>query len=332
MKRQGGQAELLFSFENLYLAFKKAFRATKTAESFYFAYHVENEIFSLQSDLSTGAYLPGNYRYFSIYDPKERIISVAPFRDRVVHHALINILEPLYERCFIHDSYATRKNKGTHLASRRAQKFCRQNTWYLKMDIQKYFDSIKHKHLMAILSRKIKDPLFLNLCHRIIAKGGDGIKGLPIGNLSSQFFANVYLNPFDYWIKESLRIKNYLRYMDDFILFHNDKNYLRELSKKISNYLAEQLNLNIKFACINRTSQGLPFLGLRIFPALVRIRKENLKRTQRRVKMRRKEYEKGLLSEEPYGQSLGSLYALTAYWKKTKALYLGSNYPTGVGR
>ena len=320
MKRVGGLWEQFCSFENLYHAFKKAFRSTKTDESFRFAYNLVQNLSDIQQALTMKTYIPGNYSYFTIHDPKERIISVASFRDRVVHHGLINVLEPIYESVFIADSYATRKNKGTHAAAKRAQGFCRQNKYYLKMDIRKYFDSINHAVLTETIHRKIKDPLLLNLCRQIIGKGGNGTTGLPIGNLTSQFLANVYLDPFDHWVKETLCVKHYLRYMDDFILFHNNKLHLKKLFHEITAYLTKKSKLNIKFAAINQTSMGLPFLGLRIFPALIRIRRENLNRTRKPLVQRMKEYKSGRLDEIRYEQSLQSLYGLLSYWDKTKAL------------
>lgn len=215
MRRTGRLKDAFLSFENLYSAFKKAFKGTKNYAAFQFAYQVEKELFQLHQELAQEVYLPGDYAYFTTYDPKERMISVAPFRDRVVHHALVNILEPIYEKRFIYDSYATRKGKGTHRAIRRAQEFLKSNHWYLKMDIRKYFDSINHQVLLAILRRTIKDAFILRLSEKIVAKGGNGVTGvtgvtgLPIGNLTSQFFANVYLDIFDHYIKEDLRVKCY---------------------------------------------------------------------------------------------------------------------------
>jgi len=200
MRRIGNLRETFLSFSNLYAAWKKAFKSTKTAEAYEYSFHLERNLFALQAELGSGSYLPGAYRYFSITDPKKRIISVAPFRDRIVHHALVNILEPIYERSFFCHSYATRKNKGVHKAISQAQVYLRKNCWYLKMDIAKYFDSIDHNILFELLYRKIKDECILSVCRKIMDKGGDGKRGLPIGNLTSQFWANVYLDRFDHFI------------------------------------------------------------------------------------------------------------------------------------
>lgn len=316
MRRTGRLKEAFLSFENLYSAFKKAFKGTKNYAAFQFAFQAERELFRLREELAAEAYIPGDYHYFKIHDPKERVISVAPFRDRVVHHALVNILEPIYEKRFIYDSYATRKNKGAHKAIQRAQQFLKSNRWYLKMDIRKYFDSINHLILLATLQRTIKDAFILRLCEKIITKGGDGTTGLPIGNLTSQFFANVYLDLFDHYIKENLRVKCYLRYMDDFCLFSNEKETLIGLRNDIEAFLAEKLILIVKTEAtlINTRLHGLSFLGVRIFPALVRIRRENFKRSYQRLKMREWEYALGYIGDKQYDNSMQSLISHLNHW------------------
>jgi len=157
------------TFQNLYLAFRKAFKSGKRspdAQRFFF--HLERELFLLQEEIRAGEYRPGNFYFFKVYDPKERTISVAPFRDRVVHHALVRILEPFYERIFINDSYATRKDKGSHRAIYRAQRFLRQYPWYLKMDIRKYFDSIDQSVLFKRIARRVKDTKMLEWIRKLI--------------------------------------------------------------------------------------------------------------------------------------------------------------------
>jgi len=316
MQRVGCLKEKLLSFENLYTAYKKAYLVTKNYSSYRFAFHVEKELFLLQKELSEDTYVLGDYFYFTITDPKERTISVAQFRDRVVHHALVNILEPIYEKRFIFDSYATRKEKGTHKAIERAQSFLYKNHWYLKMDVKKYFDSINHEALNTAIGRKIKDHYVLNLCRKIIAKGGDGIKGLPIGNLTSQFFANVYLDVFDHYVKDEKSVKFYVRYMDDFCVFSNDKDLLKELYKEVVIFLDDKLKLGIKDTAtlINTSLHGLPFLGVRIFPKMIRLKKENFKRSFNKLKTREREYDNGLIDYNRYTSSMQSLIAHMNYY------------------
>lgn len=316
MRRTGDLKESFLSFENLYSGYKKAFKATKNYSACKFTFNLDKELLLLRQELSTCAYMPRDYRYFIIQDPKKREISIADFRDRVVHHSLVNILELVYEKRFIHDSYATRKGKGTHRAIAKAQQCLTQNRWYLKMDVRKYFDSISHEILNDIIARTIKDPFILNLCAVIITKGGDGITGLPIGNLTSQFFANVYFDIFDHFIKEQLRVKHYVRYMDDFCVFSDDKEYLKNIRKEVTDFLNNKLRLEIKdkATLINNRLHGMPFLGVRIFPNLIRYRKENFNRSFKKLKTREWEYANGYIDYETYSSSMQSLTAhLTHY-------------------
>jgi len=311
MQRVGVLKEKFLSFENLYTAYKKAYRSTKNYTSYKFTFHVEKELLLLQKELADESYVPGDYYYFTIYEPKERVISIAQFRDRVVHHALVNILEPIYEKQFVFDSYATRKNKGTHKAIERAQSFMQKNRWYLKMDIRKFFNSINHELMNSAIQRKIKDKYILGLCNKIIAKGGDGTKGLPVGNLTSQFFANVYLDVFDHYVKDEQRSKFYIRYMDDFCVFSNDKELLKGLCKEIITFLHYRLDLDIKDSAtlINTSLHGLPFLGVRIFPQMIRLKKENFIRSFNKLKTREWEYGKGFIDYNRYTSSTQSLTA-----------------------
>lgn len=329
MKRAGYLFDAFMSFENLYSAYKKARKGCgKTDEVMKFSYFIEKELFNLQRELRENTYIPAPYRSFKIYDPKERTISVAPFRDRVVHHAIINVIEPLFEPSFIFHSYATRKNKGTHKAIGQAQKFLKTNTWFLKMDISKYFDSINHGILRSQIERKINDKQFLSVIYRIIDNGGNNGIGLPIGNLTSQFLANVYLSTFDHHVLEKSNPNAYLRYMDDFVLFDNDKAKLKALKQQIDKYLKENLVLTIKpsSVCINSKASGLTFLGARVYTSLLRIGNTNLKRVKKRLRERKYQYEKQKISEKQYCDSLNSI---TAHLKFFDSYYLRKQMFTG---
>ncbi len=312
MKRIGYVFDDFVSFNNLWYAWRKAYKGSHTAYSakeFYF--HGENEVLSLQEDLRSGFYHPEGFHTFQIYDPKERTISVAPFRDRVVHHAIVAIIDPVYERCFDDHSYATRKGKGTHKAILQAQKYLRTYRWFLKMDIQKYFDSIDHNILKIALHRKFKDERFLNVVFRIIDAGGFESKGLPIGNLTSQFLANVYLDMLDKFIRFRMNNVAYIRYMDDFILFSNTKESLKHIKPVIENFLAEQLKLTLKekATLINQRLAGLSFLGARIYPATIRIHPKSLTRSLKTLKQRKWELNHDRISEDAYLNSLNSIAA-----------------------
>jgi retron-type reverse transcriptase len=318
MRRAGGLKEQFLSFENLYEAYKKTYRATK---NYAFAFHADRELLRLQDDFINGRYVPGEYRYFTITDPKIRVIAVAPFRDRVVHHALVQVMEGIFERRFIHDSYATRKNKGVHKAIARAQYFLRKKPWYLKMDIKQYFASIQHETLIRLIRRVIKDPFIMDLCGAIIGRaagpdGTNGGTGLPIGNLTSQFFANVYLNAFDHYVREVLRIPAYLRYMDDFCIFAKAKETVKRYRPVMEQFLRDALKLETKptATMINSRIHGLPFLGVRIYPNMIRHKRENFKRSMARLKQQEWEYRNGTIDYRHYSASMQSLTAhLTAY-------------------
>jgi len=312
MKRIGNLFENLHSFSNLLKAYKKANSGCrKNMETARFGFYLEKELIELSNDLKTLQYQPGCFRYFTVNDPKHRTIAVAPFRDRVVHHALVNLLEPVYEPSFIFDSYATRKKKGTHAAILCAQQMINKNSWFLKMDIEKYFDSIDHQVLKTLIQRKIKDRWFLDVLFRIIENGGSERKGLPIGNLTSQFLANVYLNGFDHFIKEQNEIKYYLRYMDDFVVFANEKQVLIALKIKIENYLEKELKLHLKIKAtvLNRQQHGLSYLGSRIYPGCIRINQSSLKRSKNKLKKRNYEWQQNRISEEKFVGTLNSIHA-----------------------
>lgn len=217
MKRHGNLWESLISFENLYLAYRKAIRGKRLRKDVaFFIVNAESELLTLQEQLQDKTYQPGRYRTFYVYEEKKRLISAAPFRDRVVHHALCNILEPIFERSFIVDLYSNRSGKGQHLAVKRAQYFARSFPYVLKCDIKKYFPSIDHGIMKGLLRKKIKCRDTLWLADLILDRSnlqesvpdyfpGDELftpvarrKGLPIGNQTSQFFANIYLNPLDH--------------------------------------------------------------------------------------------------------------------------------------
>ena len=317
LQRIGNLFDKVCSFENLYSAYKKAARGTKgKKETDEFCFFLEYELLKLKRELLSGEYRAGKYKYFTIKDPKEREIAVAPFRDRVVHHAIINIIEPIYERIFIYDSYATRKEKGTHKAILRAQEFLRKNEWYLKSDISKYFASIDHDKIIDIVKLKIKDKQLINLIEIIVRNGGINGKGLPIGNLTSQFLANVYLDRFDHYVKDELGIKGYIRYMDDTITFGSSAKELNIIKTKMEIFLKEHLNLNTKEKAtyINKCKNGLTFLGKRIFSSIIRLKTENLRQSIRRIRKREIEFQKGLIEEKKLLQSVESIIGLMIHY------------------
>lgn len=329
MKRYGGLYDQVCDFRNLLRAAQQAQRGKRTkANVARFNFHLERELIALRRALRDKTWQPGPYVSFHVYEPKKRLISAAPYRDRVVHHALCAVIEPFFERVFIHDSYANRKGKGTHRAVDRFTDFCRQNRYVLQCDIKKYFPSIDHDILYGIIARKIKDPDVLWLVRRIIDSSnpqepvydyfpGDDLfspverrKGIPIGNLTSQFFANIYLSGFDHFVKRSLGGRAYIRYTDDFVLLSNDKHYLHAAKEAMAAYLEGlRLKLHPRKSQVFPVSQGTCFLGYRIFTTHRRLKTQNIHRARRRLRRLRTDYARGHVSIAQVSRSVQSWVA-----------------------
>lgn len=333
MKRHGQLFAQICAFENLLKAAQQAQKGKRTQTNVArFNFHLERELLKLQRELTQKTWQPGPYTSFYIYEPKRRLISAAPYRDRVVHHALCNLIEPIFERGFIRDSYANRKDKGTHRAVARCTEFCRQRRYVLKGDIRKYFPAIDHQILYRLISRKIKDPDALWLIGRIIDSAnpqepmheyfpGDDLftphqrrQGIPIGNLTSQFFANIYLDGFDHFVKRQLQCACYIRYVDDFVIFSDDKDHLHQVRGQVEEYL-EGLRLRLhQHKCqVFPVTQGIPFLGYRIFPTHRRLKRENARRFEQRLRRLSAGYARHQLSLPQVGQSIQSWIAHAAH-------------------
>ncbi|MGH7492823.1 MAG: reverse transcriptase domain-containing protein [bacterium] len=299
------------TFENLLLASRKAARGKRfQPHVLAFFRDFESNALQLQHELRTFAYQPGYYNAFYIYEPKKRLISAAPFRDRVVHHMLINVIGPLFERRFIFDSYANRVGKGTHAAIHRLQQFMHRAKYVLKLDLRQYFPSIDHQILKQLIRRVINDAEILWLIDTIIDGSnpqvetnwyfpGDDLftpfgrrRGLPIGNLTSQFFANVYLNPFDHFVKEDLRCRMYARYVDDAVILGDSPAYLQSLVPVSQAYLDRfRLLLYHKKCQIRPVHQGQRFLGQIVFPTYRLLARENVRLFARRMRHMQRLYQ-----------------------------------------
>jgi retron-type reverse transcriptase/predicted DNA-binding transcriptional regulator len=314
------------SYDNLELAFRKA-RKGKTHKDYVieFENNLEENILRLRSELLLHTYRPAPLKTFILRDPKTRKISVSEFRDRVVHHALCNIIEPIFDKTFIYDSYANRKGKGTFAAIKRFENFKRQvsrnNTrpcFVLKADIRHYFDNVDHNILTTIIKKRIPDEKVLWLIqtilanHRTTTEGKDranhgfaGLssqsrKGMPLGNLTSQFFANVYLNELDQYVKHELKAEHYIRYVDDFVILHNTKGRLEQYKERIDVFLNARLALELHpdKSRITGLEQGIGFLGFRIFYHHKLIRKKNLLKFETKLCTLKEECAKGLAERE----------------------------------
>ncbi len=315
----------IYEWDNLLNAWRKARKGKRgRSPAASFEYDVEANLLQLQKELAEKTYKPGAYTSFYIHEPKRRLISAAPFRDRVVHHALCNIIEPIFERSFIHDSYANRVGRGTHRALDRAQYYSRRFRYVLQMDIRQFFPSIDHRLLQSILAGKIADPGVLALIDSIVASGdsvfgesydmqwfpGDDLlaairpRGLPIGNLTSQFWANCYLNPVDHFIKRELKCKGYVRYVDDLLLFADDKPGLWQFDDALVEKLAD-LRLAVHPGAHPRpVSEGIPFLGFIIFPTHRRLKRRKVVHFRRRLKTQVHQHRSGELSREKLDASI----------------------------
>lgn len=310
MKRAGGLWPAVTAFENLRRAALRASRGKRrVAGVARFLAELEPELFRLQEELRSGAWGPGPSFRFVIHDPKRRTITAAPFPDRVVHHALIGGLEPVFDRRMVYESFACRRGKGTHAALAHARGLVRRHACFLKLDVRKCFESLDHGVVLGTLRRCVKDRRTLDLCERIVAAGGSGGVGLPIGNLTSQWFANLVLDRLDHFVKEELGVRGYVRYMDDFALFGEGKDELRCQHDAVQAFLRERLRLELKerATILAPCSQGLPFLGWRVYRGTTRLRPQSLRRLRARIRHRRWELERGAIGEADFRASLRSV-------------------------
>jgi retron-type reverse transcriptase len=296
MKRAGILYPRITEPDNLRLAFLKAGKGKQDrAEVIAFRSNLGENLDKIRRQLLEHSPDIGHYRFFEVHDPKKRRICAASFPERVLHHAVMNICEPVLERYSIFDSYACRPGKGIHKALGRAQGFVSCFGWYLKLDIKKYFDSIDHDLLRGLLQKRFKDRELLDLYAKLLDtyRTSPG-KGLPIGNLISQHLANFYLGGLDHWVKEELRVKGYLRYMDDFVLFGSDKVELKNNLRRAEEFLASNLALQVKEdRQLNKSVVGLPFLGYRVFPHCVRLSSQSRQRFIKRFRVNERSFLKG---------------------------------------
>lgn len=326
------------SWENLLAAYhrcRRRKRCTPEAAAFDFAW--EHELLDLQQELEHGTYVPGNYTNFYIFEPKQRMISAAPFRDRVVHHAVVRVLEPLFEQRFLFDSHACRRGKGTHRAADRAQSYLRRYRYYLKTDVVKFFPNVDHEILLSVIGRHIHDDRLMQLVRLIVASGegvlrdeatndlyrGDDLfavlrpRGLPIGNLTSQFFANVLLDVIDHFVKEDLQVPGYVRYADDLLLFSNDKQQLWQWHTLLKQRIGDlRLRLHRHKSKVGPCDDGIKFLGLLLFRDGRRLPQEAIHRFSRRIRRLRWLRKKRHL---PFSRISASLRAWLHYAEQTNS-------------
>lgn len=330
MKVEHNLFEKIISLENLLIAWQK-FKSGKTGrkEVKKFEYHLEDNLFNLHKELRENKYQHGNYNSFYLQDPKLRHIHKASVKDRIVHQAFFQILEPVFEKKFIFDSYASRKNKGLHKGVKKLRSCLlkesrnnNRNCWIVKCDIRKYFENIDHKILLKIIEKKIKDKKCLDLIGKIINSfQSAGGRGLPLGNVTSQLFANVYLNELDKFAKEKLMAKYYLRYNDDFIIIHKNREYLERIVGEIANFLTIKLNLLLHPDKIifRKYIWGIDFLGYVLYPHFTLPRKRNRKRLIGEIRKKITLYKSQRIS---FQSLVGAVNSYLGFLKETDAFKL----------
>lgn len=308
----------IVTWENLWAAYHKAARGKRgRAAAAVFEFKLSDQLLALQDELISGNYHPGAYRHFVIQEPKRRLISAAPFRDRVVHHALCNIIEPLFEARFHENSFANRKGKGTHRAIDQLQAYARRYRYVLRLDIVQHFTSLDHATLKQALFRVIADPQVQQLI-TIILQSGEGVladeydmiyfsgdmllarlrpRGLPIGNLTSQFWSNCYLNGLDWFVARELGCKAYVRYVDDFALFADNKRQLWQWRQKIATFLASlRLIIHENSTQVAPVNSGIPWLGFVVFPTHRKLKRRNMVQFTRRLERNLSLYQQKAIS------------------------------------
>lgn len=330
----------IYDFENLFRAWESAGAGKRFRdEVLMFENNLEANLIDIQNHLIYGTYECGRYRPFYIYEPKKRLIMALPFRDRVVQWAIYRQLFPIFDRQFIPDSYACRKGKGVHAAADRLQYWLRQTDrkpmrfYYLKLDISKYFYRVDHAVLLEILRRKIQDEPLLCLLEKIIncettafglpvgldpdaCSPEDRLYnvGMPIGNLTSQMFANLYLNELDQFAKHTLKLHYYIRYMDDVIILHPDKAYLGEVKNEIEQFLNDVLHLQLNSkTAIRPCTMGIDFVGFRIWATHRKLKKKTVKKIKRSVKNLAKLRAEGEIAEKTLKQAIASYKGILSH-------------------
>lgn len=319
----------VISLENLFSAWSE-FRKNKNNKQDIqeYKFTLEDSVFELHKRLKEKTWMPDEYIAFYIKDPKLRHIHKATVRDRVFNQALFRVLYQIFDPIFIFDSFSCRVDKGVHKGSERLQIYARKLSknykkpiYALKCDVRKFFDNISHDTMFKLIKRRVSDPDVLNIIKLIIdsfhVKSG---KGLPLGNVTSQLFANIYLNELDQFVKHQLKVKYYVRYCDDFIILHEDKDFLLEMVGKIDIFLKTKLDLVLhpNKIIIRKLSEGIDFLGYIVMPYFKVVRNTTKKRILRKIKNAKSRLEKNLITEESFDHILQSYLGILKHCKGYK--------------
>jgi retron-type reverse transcriptase len=312
--KRGIMYEKIYDYNNLLLAWKKTQRLKKYRDDvMQFRSCLDENLINIQNELIWKTYKVSDYKHRTVFEPKKRLISALPLRDRVVQHALVNHVEPILDRQFIFDSHACRTGHGVKLAVDRFIKFSKKNRYCLKCDIKSYFFTINHDILKSLYREKLDCPDTLWLIDNILDSTPN--PGLPIGNLVSQLSANLYLHELDFNIKHTFGYSDYLRYMDDFVIFGDSRESLEQTKKLVRLFLQEKLNLTLseEKSRIYETKNGVEFCGFRCYPGFAKIRKATVKRNGKRIAILADDLQTGKITPEKFGQSLNSIIGHSMY-------------------
>jgi hypothetical protein len=308
--------------ENIRQAYREARRGKSRLKIVHWcAENLDMVTETIRRRLTDKTYKTAPYSTMFIHEPKTREIFKLPFYpDRIIHHALMRVVEPIWNGLFFHDSHACRKGKGIHAGSRKTMEYVRRYRYCLKMDISKFYPSVDHDILYDIVKHKIKCRDTLWLIHEIIYSAGGG-KNVPIGNYTSQWLGNLYMNELDNYLKQDLKVRAYVRYCDDFCVFHNDKRYLGALAENIKFFLAARLKLTLSKCDLFPVSRGVDFLGYRHFPDYVLLRKSTATRIKRRLRTLPLLLAKQTITPDQYRSTLASISGWLR-WANTRHLQL----------
>ncbi len=315
MKRQGNLKDKITDLDNVALAAHKAFRGKRgKSEVREFACNFNENIAKLRREIENGSIVIGDYHYFKIYDPKERVICAASLKERILHHSIMNVCHSRFDKALISGTYATRPGKGVYAALDKAKSSMKRFAYYAKLDVRKYYDNVDHAVLESIIRRLFKDKWLIELFDRIIDSYSvvPG-KGIPIGNLTSQYFANIYLSGLDHYMKEVCKTPVYIRYMDDVMLFCNDKEVLKYMVNEFISYSSKELKLSIKQPQIGKCCTGCSFLGYKVMPGYLLLNGNSKRRFRRKLYECTKMYNCGELDDREYEMRLIPLLAFTLH-------------------
>ena len=314
MRRTASLFEDIVEWKNFRLAYYKARRGKRASRDVMeYSHRLDSNLDQMADELRGGTFSVGRFHQFVIHDPKERTITAPCFAERVLHHAIMNVCEPVFEKSLIYDTYACRAGRGREAAVQRAQTFAHRYPFFLKLDVRKYFDSISHSILLTRLDRLFKDERLMGLFARILQGfQGDRGRGLPIGSLTSQHFANYYLAWFDRYVKETLRVKGYVRYMDDSLLWGPSSRAMKDILDRCREFLGSELQLEFKpHPYINRSQHGVDFLGSRVLPDHVCLNRRSRVRFAHKMAKLEESFLAGLIDERALQERATSLVAFT---------------------